>query len=87
MTRAWHNAWTPPSLPNSTVLLGGWTSEARLTAEIVPGVAKQSILASIFVSPGGATFALEHSGDLTCGIPDGETIVLIGGLLHNYVTR
>ena len=86
MTRAWHNAWTPPSLPNSTVLLGGWTSEARLTAEIVPGIAKQRYQLLI-IFPGGATFSLEHSGDLTCGIPDGETIVLIGGLLHNYVTR
>ena len=31
--------WTPLSLPNSAVLLGGWGgSRAHLTAEIVPGV-------------------------------------------------
>ena len=38
MARAWHTAWTPPSLPDSIVLLGGHSREAQLTAEIVPGV-------------------------------------------------
>ena len=41
----------------------------------------------LIIFPGGETFSLEHSGDLTCGIPDGETIVMIGGYDHNYVTR
>ena len=31
-------AWTPPSLPDSIVLLGGWDgSSESLTAETVPG--------------------------------------------------
>ena len=33
--RGYHTAWTPPSLPDSIVLLGGWTTQ--LTAEILPG--------------------------------------------------
>ena len=34
-----HIAWTPSSLPDSLVLLGGFgASGARLTAEIVPGI-------------------------------------------------
>ena len=34
-----HTAWTPPSLPDSIVLLGGYDSnyDHLLTAEIVPG--------------------------------------------------
>jgi len=68
-----HVAWTPTSLPNSIVLLGGWGA-AELTAEIVPG---------------GGTFDLRHSGEYACGIPDEDTIVMIGGYdpAHNYVTR
>ena len=38
MARAYHTAWTPPSLPDSIVLLGGQNIAARLTAEIVPGI-------------------------------------------------
>ena len=37
MGRHYHTAWTPPSLPNSIVLLGGNSNSAKLTAEIVPG--------------------------------------------------
>ena len=37
VARAFHTAWTPPSLPNSIMLLGGWISAAGLNAEIVPG--------------------------------------------------
>ena len=37
VARTDHTAWTPPSLPNSIMLLGGWTDAADLTAEIVPG--------------------------------------------------
>ena len=35
--RSHHTAWTPQSLPNSIMLLGGWTDAADLTAVIVPG--------------------------------------------------
>ena len=35
--RSGHTAWTPPSPPNSLLLLGGWGDAAKLTAEIVPG--------------------------------------------------
>ena len=36
-------AWTPPSLPDSIVLLGGWNGfdAAFLDAEIVPGIDKE----------------------------------------------
>ena len=37
VARSYHTAWTPPSLPNSIVLLGGKGSGERL-AEILPGV-------------------------------------------------
>jgi len=76
VARDWHTAWTPSSLPDSIVLLGGyggsWGS-ASLTAEMVPGE---------------RSFNLSHSGYLSCGIPDaGDTIVLTGGYSHKYVTR
>ena len=76
--RASHTAWTPPST-DSIVLLGGSSDATRLTAiEIPPGF-----------STGGRNFALNHSAWGACGIPDGETIVMIGGFnpTHNYVTR
>ena len=38
MERWTHTAWTPPSLPDSIVLLGGANTATRLTAEIVPGL-------------------------------------------------
>jgi len=69
--RVQHVAWTPPSLPNSIVLLGGGGA-AELTAEIVPG---------------GGTFELLHGGRSACAIPDEETIVMTGGRYHGYVTR
>ena len=37
MARRQHVGWSPPSLPDSTVLLGGEDGAAKLTAEIVPG--------------------------------------------------
>ena len=40
-----------------------------------------------FFATGGGTFALRHSGKYACGIPDEDTIVMTGGLNHNYVTR
>jgi len=70
--RLGHVAWSPPSLPDSIVLLGGFDIAARFTAEIVPG---------------GGTFALHHSGERACGIPDEDTIVMTGGTAHNHVTR
>jgi len=68
-----HTAWTPPSLPDSIVLLGGGITNATdLTAETVPD---------------GGGFGLSHSASWACGIPDaGDTIVLTGGA-HKYVTR
>ena len=32
-------------------------------------------------------FALQHSGEDACGIPDKDTIVLTGGQAHNFATR
>ena len=34
-------------------------------------------------------FTLAHSGDRSCGIPDGETFVIVGGgeQIHKFVTR
>ena len=79
-------AWSTPSLPNSIVLLGGVNGAARTTAEIVPGFEKWSSFHLFFVA-GGGTFKLRHSGRWACGIPDEDTIVMTGGVLHNYVTR
>ena len=79
-------AWTPTSLPNSTVLLGGEDGAAQLTAEIVPGFEKWSSFHLFFVT-GGGTFALRHDGRGACGIPDEDTIVMTGGYKHDYVTR
>ena len=41
----------------------------------------------IFFCSGGTILSLSHSADRSCGIPDGETIIMIGGESHNYVTR
>ena len=100
MERYDHTAWTPPSLPDSIVLLGGgatWSgdSAAILTAEIVPGVKleKGNILLLLHINTGGGSFELKHSGLHACGVPEaGDTIVLTGGGLnnvdiHKYVTR
>ena len=84
--RSRHVAWVPKSLPNSIVLLGGVDDAAQLTAEIVPGFEKWSSFHLFFVA-GGGTFELRHIGTYACGIPDEDTIVMTGGLLHNYVTR
>jgi len=70
--RYYHTAWTPSSLPDSIVLLGGYGSAAEFTAEIVPG---------------GETFSLQHNREYACGIQDGLSIVITGGFKHNYVTR
>ena len=84
--RSQHVAWVPASLPTSIVLLGGLDDAAKLTAEIVPGFEKWSSFHLFFVA-GGGTFALRHSGDRACGIPDEDTIVMTGGWRHNHVTR
>ena len=85
-----HTAWSPPSLLNSIVLLGG-IGEAAFTAEIVPGTVPgpgtyQKTIILSFPSGGGA-FALKHDGGAACGISDKDTIVMTGGRGHNYVTR
>ena len=85
-----HTAWTPPSLPDSVVLLGA--SAGGRSVDIVPGFSKQSSNFSPYdLCPGGGGFEFDelmHSGDRACGIPDGETIVMSGGFpLHSYVTR
>ena len=95
MVRAYHTAWTPTSLPDSIVLLGGRSSGSAtsLTAETVPGVKskKGNILLHIHIHAGGGSFELKRSGKYACGIPDegDNSIVLIGGWqpAHNYVTR
>ena len=93
MERRYHTAWTPTSLPNSIVLLGGWGSATRLTAETVPGFKskKGNILLHIHIHAGGGSFELKRSGKYACGIPDGgdNSIVLTGGgsPAHKYVTR
>ena len=82
-------AWSPTSLPDSIVLLGGWDDDdnaAELTAEIVPGIEDWSSLHLFFVA-GGGTFELRHSGYEACGIPDKDTIVMTGGYKHDHVTR
>ena len=84
--RVSHVAWSPQSLPNSIVLLGGEDGAAKLTAEIVPGFEKWSSFHLFFVA-GGGTFALRHRGWWACGIPDDDTIVMTGGQNNNYVTR
>ena len=94
MERWTHTAWTPPSLPDSIVLLGGANTATRLTAEIVPGQSMpgKSKASCSKCFAGGQTFPLEHSGRSACAIPDRATIVLAGGINvptihHNYVTR
>ena len=77
-------AWTPATLPNSIVLLGG-VGAAKFTAEIVPGFEKWSSFHLFFVA-GGGTFELRHSGYYACGIPDGDTIVMTEGF-DSHVTR
>ena len=80
-------AWTPPSLPDSIVLLGGeslTTGDSPPTAEILPG---EEIEVKLSFPSGGGTFPLKHSGENSCVIPDGETLILTGGKEHTYVTR
>ena len=59
---------------------------SEFTAEIVPGQ-NIIVLSFSFLTSDGGFFDLAHNGYLTCGIPDGDSFVLTGGLLHNFVTR
>ena len=99
MERGFHTAWTPPSLPDSIVLLGGDSNATRLTAETVPGVKiRGNILLHLHIYTGGGSFDLKRSayaGSISaafkiaaCGIPDGgdNSIVLIGGGNY-YITH
>ena len=88
MARSTHTAWTPPSLPDTIVLLGGTGPAAELTAETMPGFEGNANF--YFFFPGGFKFPLKHNGRYGCGIPYGETFILTGGgswVRHNYVTR
>ena len=80
-------AWTPPSLPKSIVLMSGWGSAPKLTAEILPGDKFKVAFVFNCVFPGGTTFGLMHDVTDACGIPDGETFVLTGGYQNDHVTR
>ena len=85
--RAYHTAWTPPSQPDSIVLLGGdFITGTYDTVEILPGFfeAKHKL---VQFCQGGRRFALNHSGNAACGIPNGETILMTGGNRHSFVTR
>ena len=42
---------------------------------------------SLSFSLDGTQFQLEHGGKYACGIPDGDSIVLTGGFMHNHVIR
>lgn len=100
MARGHHTAWTPPSLNDTLVLLGGFSSweeltgqepsthenPAHLSAETIPG-GKDKKKHFLLNNLGGAKFALEHNGAYACGIVDADTIVMTGGFIHNYVTR
>ena len=50
-------------------------------------VGLSSYFFNCFIPSDGEFFDLAHNGFLTCGIPDGDSFVLTGGLLHNFVTR
>ena len=73
------------------MLFGGRTSSTN--AEIVGG---SSGFKPVFLKQklkpflkDGQMFTLAHSGDRSCGIPDGETFVIVGGgeQIHKFVTR
>ena len=80
-------AWTPSNLPNQIVLLGGSDENrehAEMTGEVIPG--NQAGHSQTF-PPVRNTFELAHSGYQTCAVVDGESLVLVGGRDHTYVTR
>ena len=67
MARTEHTAWTPPSLPNTIVLLGGFGSAAAFTAETVPDPVDR--VAGV---PGVRTMPLPPSGTWGGGTPGPE---------------
>jgi len=92
--RYWHMAWTPPSSPDSIVVMGGMRTNQTHPNQPGPSINEAEVL------PGGATFELRHGGAFGCAIPDGETIVQTGGWfklegeltrtqarMHGFVTR
>ena len=94
MERFWHTAWTPPSLPDSIVLLGGGNNNdcgtACNNAEIWPGEVHNKLKAKADINLlGRKTFELRHNAYSACGISDGDTIVMTGGgsPFHNYAHR
>jgi len=77
LVRSEHLAWSPPSRPDTILLLGGRDNRnpehnSRTTGEEVPG---------------GATFTLPHEVINSCGVEDNGTFVVIGGVNFNFVTR
>ena len=66
VARSGHTAWTPPSLPDSIVLLGGLSSAARLTAETVPGIKSRNSIFESFSQAAPAlhcaTLERQHAG-------------------------
>jgi len=76
--RTGHLAWTPPTRPGTLLLMGGSSgldtnSGGRLTGEELPG---------------GANFTLEGWGVyFSCGIEDGPTFIVTGGVFSDHVTR
>ena len=89
-------AWTPPFPLDSIVLLGGEErNSTAYTAEIVPGSRSRPNRVLLYDAcqysccfcQGGDKFALAHTGEGACGIPDGDTIVMTGGWFSSFVTR
>ena len=56
-----------------------------LVARLFIGIQVFETSILIFFCPD--TISLPHRAYYSCGIPDGETIILIGGAHHTYVTR
>jgi len=75
--RSYHSAWVPHGQNNKIVLLGGDSSEALNTADVVGG---------------GQSFDLHSGGLHSCSIDLSSTVVLTGGsddssIVHNSVDR
>ena len=70
MARGDHTAWTPPSLPDSIVLLGGSDDSGEIvpSAEIVPG--KKQRQSSDYFPP---TQVEHHSHSITVGVVHAES--------------
>jgi len=75
VVRKQHLAWSPPSRPNTILLLGGNYNPDYNTSPTGEEV------------PGGANFTLPHEVIDSCGVEDNGTFVVIGGSNSNFVTR